>query len=277
MSSSDFLPFSTQKANGMFATVVILLPSAYTGGQVVVSHASTTKVIDLAPNSLLSTAVLAWYTDVKHEVKPVTSGYRLALSYNLIHVAPPHVPMPTLPEMGNAMTGVSRVLRKWRDERYEELPDVPLLAYLLDHEYSQHDLGQGLKSLKGADAHRVRVLHGIAEELGYVVGLARLEHTVSGAADDDGGSYHCRNRYDYDDEDSEDEDEDTPGMMEVCDTNTSITGLVDLNGVSLLSFGKIDLQENNLVQIDPFDDKEPDRKEYEGYMGNVCSSSLLSP
>jgi len=268
--SSDFQPVSTQKANDMFATVVILLPSAYTGGQVVVSHASMTKTIDLAPNSLSSTAVLAWYTDVKHEVKPVTSGYRLALSYNLVHGALPDVPIPILPEIGNALTRVRRVLRKWKDERYGKLPDIPLLAYLLDHEYSQHDLGQGLKSLKGADAHRVRALHDVAEELGYVVSLARLEHTVSGAADDDGESYYRRSRYEYDDEDEEFEvEEDMPGMLEVCDTNTSIAGLVDLNGVSLLSFGKIDLQENNLIQIAPFVDKEPDDKEYEGYLGNV--------
>lgn len=57
----------------MFATAIILLPSAYTGGQVVVSHASSTKTIDFSQNSLLSTALLAWYTDVKHEVKPVKS------------------------------------------------------------------------------------------------------------------------------------------------------------------------------------------------------------
>jgi len=272
--SSDFQPVSTQKANDMFATVVILLPSAYTGGQVVVSHASTTKTIDLAPNSLLSTAVLAWYTDVKHEVKPVTSGYRLALSYNLIHGAPSDVPMPTLPEMGNAMARIRRVLRKWRDERYEELPDMPLLAYLLNHEYSQHDLGRGLKALKGVDAHRVRTLRDVAEELGYLVILARLEHNVSGAADD---SYHHRrsrySHYDYD-YDDDDEDEDTPGMLEVIESSTGITGLVDLNGDSLLSFRNINLEEKNIVQIKPFDNKQPDQKEYEGYLGNVCISSV---
>ena len=68
----------------------------------IVSHASTTKTIDFSPNSLISTAVLAWYTDVKHEVKPVTSGYRLALTYNLIHVASP----------GVVQTGISYALQK---------------------------------------------------------------------------------------------------------------------------------------------------------------------
>ncbi|KAG6805401.1 hypothetical protein H0H93_004866, partial [Arthromyces matolae] len=78
----------TEKANGMFATAIIVLPSLYTGGEVHVSHSSTTKVLDFASHSLLSTALLAWYTDVVHEVKPLKSGYRLALSYNLIHTVP---------------------------------------------------------------------------------------------------------------------------------------------------------------------------------------------
>ena len=41
----------TQKKNGMFATVIIVLPSAYTGGQVVLSHASTTRTIDFSEDS----------------------------------------------------------------------------------------------------------------------------------------------------------------------------------------------------------------------------------
>lgn len=94
---------STQKANGMFATVVVLLPSAYTGGELIVSHTLQTKTIDFSQNSLLSTALLAWYTDIKHKVKPVTLGYRLALSYNLIHVAPPNVPTPALPDMNDSV------------------------------------------------------------------------------------------------------------------------------------------------------------------------------
>jgi hypothetical protein len=69
---------STEKSEGMFATMIIILPSAYTGGQVHVSHSNQKQTFDFSSTSLSSTAVLAWYTDVKHEVKPVTSGYRLA-------------------------------------------------------------------------------------------------------------------------------------------------------------------------------------------------------
>lgn len=92
----------------MFATVIIVLPSQYTGGQVHVSQSSAAKVIDLAPISLHSTSVLAWYTDVVHEVKPVTLCYRLALSYNLVY-ASPGVPRPTLPDMDGAVAQLYHV------------------------------------------------------------------------------------------------------------------------------------------------------------------------
>jgi hypothetical protein len=139
----------------MFATIVVILPSAYTGGQVVVSHASTSRTIDFSEDSLHATSVLAWYTDVKHEVKAVTSGYRLALSYNLIHTAPPNVPRPTLPNTSASAEVLRHILRKWRADKYESESDQRLMAYLLDHEYSTHDLQQGGVSLKGADAQRV--------------------------------------------------------------------------------------------------------------------------
>lgn len=74
----------------MFATIIVILPSMYTGGEVHVSHSSSYEVFDFAAQSLLSTVALAWYTDVFHEVKPVTSGYRLALSSRI----PLHLQFP---------------------------------------------------------------------------------------------------------------------------------------------------------------------------------------
>jgi hypothetical protein len=236
---------------------------------VIVSHASTTKTIDFAPNSLLSTAVLAWYTDVKHEVKPVTSGYRLALTYNLIHVASPGVVQPMLPQI-DSVDRLRRVLTKWREDKYTEVPELPLLAYLLDQEYSSLDLKDGFKALKGADACLVTNLRDVAEELGYMICLATLEKRVSGPADDCGDR---RKRYRYSVEEDEDDFYHAPGMIEEGDTTTSILGLVDLKGVSLLPFGKIKLNDCNLIPSDPFEDETPDKVEYEGYNVGVCLST----
>ncbi|EDR06759.1 uncharacterized protein LACBIDRAFT_328485 [Laccaria bicolor S238N-H82] len=265
----SFLPHQdTQKADGMFATLIIVLPSLYTGGEVHVTHASKTMVIDLSPNSLLSTCALAWYTDVKHEVKPVTSGYRLALSYNLIHTSP-GVPIPSLPNMNSAVNEIRRVLHKWSKDAYEEPPmSTQIVAYLLKHQYSPANFASGAATLKGEDAHKVAHLRPVAEELGYVVCLANLKYTMTGSADDDYG-YRShggwkRHRY-YDDYD---EDRGDPSMLEVDDESLTVMNVVDLNGNKLLGPHKLNLDKEWLVPKDPFEGLEPDDKEYEGYMGN---------
>ncbi|KAF4617001.1 hypothetical protein D9613_008504 [Agrocybe pediades] len=268
---SHFLPHQdTQKANGMFATVIILLPSAYTGGQVIVSHSSTTKTIDFSANSLLSTALLAWYTDVKHEVKPVTSGYRFALSYNLIHQSPAGI--PRLKDTSDAALRLKRVLEKWREDKYSDWKGN-MMAYLLQHQYSSANLKEGIKCLKGTDLHRITFLRPIAEELGFVVGLASLEHNISGQGEDVGcygGGRWGRRRYGYYDDysDYDDYEDEVPPMGEVESTSTTISDLVDLDGNILVGIGKMDLDSDRLIPEDPFDDATPDDEEYEGYQGN---------
>ena len=237
----------------MFATAIIILPSAYAGGQFVVSHAATTKTLDFSEKSLLSTAVLAWYTDVKHEVKPIESGYRLALSYNLVHVAPPNVPRPCLPDTSSSEALLVQVLRKWRAKKYEKGSQCDITAYLLDHKYSAAVLKEGLDCLKGVDAHRVTLLGPIAEKLGFMVGLASLSHKVTGCADDCGRGYRGR----------------TPAMLEVIEKSTSISGFVDLAGASLLSVKNLNLSDKSLIPGNPFENKKPDDIEYEGCRRSV--------
>ena len=260
----------------MFATLIIVLPSLYTGGEVHVTHASKTKVIDLSPNSLLSTCALAWYTDVKHEVKPVTSGYRLALSYNLIHTSR-GVPIPSLPNMNSAVDEIRRVLHKWNKDAYDEPADsTQIVAYLLKHQYSAANLASGAATLKGEDAHKVAHLRPVAEELGYVVCLANLEYTMSGSADDDYGyrSYGGWKRHRYSED--YDEDEGNPSMLEVNDESLTVENVVDLHGNKLLGPHKLSLDKEWLVPKDPFEGLDPDDQEYEGYMGNVSRRCSLS-
>lgn len=253
MTHIDFIFCSAQKADGIFATILIILPSAYAGGQVVVSHAATTKTLDFSEKSLLSTAVLAWYTDVKHEVKPIKNGYRLALSYNLVHVALPNVPRPCLPDTSSSEALLARVLTQWRAKKYEKGSQCEIIAYLLDREYSAVNLKEGLDCLKGVDAHRVTLLGPIAEQLGFVVGLASLSHKVSGCANDYGHGYRGR----------------CPAMAEVIKKTTSISGFVDLAGASLLSVKNLNLSDKSLVPGNPFRKKKPDDAKYERDVGKV--------
>ncbi|KAA1473715.1 hypothetical protein DENSPDRAFT_288983 [Dentipellis sp. KUC8613] len=164
----------SEKANGMFATIVIVLPSAFTGGAAHLSHNGVPAVYDIAPSSQTCTTVLAWYTDVVHEIKPITSGYRLALSYNLIHTAfflrPPLWPDTDLVE------DLAFVLKEWSADTSGTTPDK--IVHMLEHRYSEANLSGS--ALKGADAHKAALLAGLAHEHGFFLGLASAKCCLLG-------------------------------------------------------------------------------------------------
>ncbi len=74
----------TEKAAGMFATLVLVLPSLYSGGELLVRHGEREVRLDLANIGVDEAAYAAFYADCVHEVLPVTGGARLARVYNLI-------------------------------------------------------------------------------------------------------------------------------------------------------------------------------------------------
>ncbi|KAJ2934373.1 hypothetical protein H1R20_g2697, partial [Candolleomyces eurysporus] len=270
---SHFRPHQdTAKANGMFATIIIVLPSAFEGGQVHLSHAGQKKIIDIAKDSAFTTSFFAWYTDVVHEVKPVTAGYRLALSYNLIHTSR-NEPHPSLPDMSDALAGIRRVLRKWNEDKYDSAPSPPYLAYLLEHQYSENDLNRGSRCLKGVDAHKVAHLLPIAKDLSFSVCIAKLVFTRSGWADpmesDGRGRWGDWN----DDSDDDGENDPSPSMGELDFEDYEVSNVVRISGGGRLSFGKFKIPEESLLPREPFDGLEPDRCQYEGgYMGNYAGT-----
>jgi predicted 2-oxoglutarate/Fe(II)-dependent dioxygenase YbiX len=73
----------TEKAPGMFATLVLSLPSVSTGGELVIRHKDREVSLDLKCEEPSELAFAAFYADCIHEVLPVTSGCRLAVIYNL--------------------------------------------------------------------------------------------------------------------------------------------------------------------------------------------------
>jgi predicted 2-oxoglutarate/Fe(II)-dependent dioxygenase YbiX len=77
-----FLPHQdSEKDDAMIATLVVTLPSAHTGGELVVHHlgaATTYRGFDTR------ISLVAFYADCRHEVRPVTSGHRIALTYDLL-------------------------------------------------------------------------------------------------------------------------------------------------------------------------------------------------
>lgn len=243
----------------MFASLIIVLPSKFEGGQVHVSHGSDNDVFNVSPDSEFTTSALAWYTDVTHEVKPITSGYRLAISYNLVNTVP-GIPPPHLPDMHSAVSLVEGIFRRWRKGGYDDDDEFSgTIAYLLDHEYSE--AGLEFAALKGKDATLISNIREVAEKQGICLRLGILECEVSG----DANVFY-----------SDDEWGPPPKMEEVHDTEYRIEGLYDLEGDLAKGRDSISLNpEFDMIPQDPgFEGQVPDDKEFEGYTGNVSSPPL---
>ena len=70
----------------MFGSLVVCLPSRFTGGALSVRHQSKELVCDgWSSNPAQKIQWAAFFSDVEHEVLPVADGYRVTLTYNLYH------------------------------------------------------------------------------------------------------------------------------------------------------------------------------------------------
>ncbi|GJE87377.1 hypothetical protein PsYK624_034600 [Phanerochaete sordida] len=263
---SHFLPhLDTEKADGMFATIIIVLPSHFTGGAAHLSFGELSTVYDCSPKSQLETSVMAWYTDVTHEIKPITSGHRLALSYNLLHTTSSL--RPALHPQNSVAEKLRRVLRAWRADTSARAPHK--LLVLLDHKYAEANLGAA--ALKGADAQRAAVLDALARAHGFRLGLANAHCHLSGPADDCGGGgwgggWGGRRYGRYDDYGGDDDVD----FVEIESRVMTVQHFVDLDG-ELIS-KKLEYNKNGeTIPADLTDSIESgphDKQEYEGYMGN---------
>jgi len=79
----------TIRGKNHFGSLVVFLPSTYTGGDFVVKHQSMSRTFNYSlsnpdiKSSPMKIHCVAFFTDCEHEVMEVESGYRAALTYNL--------------------------------------------------------------------------------------------------------------------------------------------------------------------------------------------------
>lgn len=78
----------TLRSEDLLGSLVIVLPSPHKGGELVLRHNDDSWKVDfgsLTPDAEGNPQIgfVAFYTDVEHEVLPVTSGCRITLTYNL--------------------------------------------------------------------------------------------------------------------------------------------------------------------------------------------------
>ncbi|PLB53979.1 hypothetical protein P170DRAFT_469455 [Aspergillus steynii IBT 23096] len=253
-----FLPHQdSEKADGMFGTLILSLPSEHEGGEVIASHRKERLSFESAPNSKFGFSWAAWYADVTHEVKPVTSGYRIVLVYNLIHR-----PSAALLAARNGAGELTRLLASWAcdAEKPGECSNgwqsadfnhscPPALVYGLEHQYTEAELS--FARLKGADQVRLSELHGACQKADCVLYLANIEKSDMGETD-------C---YGYESPRSDGFHE----IQDVIETTLELSYVVNARGDVVGE--RLPFLDEMIVQDNIFE-RDPDEEDYEGYTGN---------
>lgn len=256
----------------MFATLVIVLPSEFTGGEIHVSHNGESKVFDNAKDSAFETTILAWYTDVTHEVKEITSGYRLALSYHLINTSP-GIGSPHLPSGDSSLQHLREIFSKWSGNQYPSLKANQVVAYGFTHEYSSASLREVI--LKGEDQHITAILKDAGDSEGLLTLMGWLNASVEGGTADHGWQIYEG----YDDSPEYGWDTgtyDRPVMSHVYEAKLWVDGIQDMQGRKV-GIGRIKLDMTNILPYRAFSGVEPDESKVgEGFWGNVRSIRLGS-
>lgn len=257
---SFFLPHRDgEKLDRMVATLVIVLPGAFRGGELVVRHEGQERVVDFgaAGGNPFHTHHAAFYADCEHEVRPLQEGHRLCLVYNLTLAGSKTA--VTAPRTAGVADELATTLGSWSDT------DPPKLAVLLEHRYTQ--AGLTWDALKGVDRVKARVLAEAATQAGCRAYLALLTLEESGSAEEEYEPRSRRRRRGEDDEDEENED--SSGryhMEEVFETTLSAEHWSDSEG-NPLSFGMMAVEQQEVVPPDTLTKGKPE-EDYEGYTGN---------
>jgi len=158
----------TEKLPGMFGTLVIVLPSLFAGGGLVVRHKGREVQLDLNRNDPAEIGFAAFYADCVHEVLPITEGSRLTLVYNLVR--PGGGKPPRAPGYEREQARLAALLQAWRQDTDDGVPEK--LIHMLEHAYTPAELG--FPALKGVDAAVAGVLAAAADQAQCDLHLALL-------------------------------------------------------------------------------------------------------
>jgi hypothetical protein len=281
-----FVPHQdSEKADEMVGSLVVMLPTSFTGGALVVEHAGETATYRGSGKSL---SFVAFYADCRHAIRPVRSGYRIVLTYNLL-LREDTVDAITTEAAPEAVAAVARCVEEHfatplpspSRSAGEALTDPPnRLVYLLDHEYTMR--GLSWSRLKGSDASRAAVLRAAATRTGceVVLALADVHETWSCLGAEWDAPWYGRPRGGWRDgwnDDLDDEDawaaEEGPTerdgyeLEELVDWSITLDAWIDPKGVRGEPVAT-PVRDVEVCATTASVDLRPYASEYEGYMGN---------
>ena len=143
----------TPRSSQMFGSLVVCLPTQFRGGALVTRHQGREVRFDWSSSPQKPMQKVSWaafFSDVEHEVLPVTDGYRLTLTYNLywdkLQDVTPTANITNSPFYHDLCAAVSNP---------HFLRDGGVLGFSCQHHYVFQDLNCDLADLpcllKGAD------------------------------------------------------------------------------------------------------------------------------
>ncbi len=241
----------SEKAPGMFGTLLLQLPSPHSGGELRIRHGSRETRIDLSATDYSELGFAAFYADCEHEVRPVEAGHRVCLVFNLLRGAASDTPPASAPSHDVEVAQAGRLIGA-----AFAADDAPRkLAWLLAHQYSQAELG--FAALKGVDAAVAGVLCRAADVVACCAHLGVVHIEESGPAEVH--SLPSRRRHYRDDLD--DDEIDATGVayevVEVSDIARYIDHWVAA-GDQRPALGRLPLEHGELLPAGALDDDPPD-------------------
>ncbi len=257
----------TEKTPGMFGTLVIVLPSAHEGGDLIICHAGRKTVVNLHGDEPGEIRYAAFYADCEHEVRPVTKGYRICFVYNLS--CKPKTKPPTTPDHRPMVESAAKIFKKWVASSGGPLK----LIYLLEHHYTQAALSFG--GLKNIDFTRAAVLREAAERARCMLHLGIVHVEESGTAEHTGDCYSYGrrryNRWGHDDDNDDEEDSSDFEVGEVCDGRYYIDQWRN-TADQPVAFGEIPIGDNEILPAEALDGEQPDEAHFSEATGNAGAS-----
>jgi 2OG-Fe(II) oxygenase superfamily len=253
-----FLPHrDTEKLEAMFGTLIIALPSAHEGGALHIRHGGREVVVDFSGRAhWRDFQFAALFADCEHEVKPVRSGHRCCLVYNL------KLEKGEASSLNRPLAVQAKALLPALGALAEERSGG-LNAAQLEHSYTEANFS--LRNLKGNDASRAQALLAAADELDLVAHLGLVTYHQMGELEGVDFSYrNHRYRHFHDNDYGDVEGE----MGEVYEQSLTVNHWRDAKDKPI-QFGAYALKMEDLIAAEAIDARGPDEKESEGYTGNA--------
>ena len=270
-----FLPHRDgEKMDHMVATLVITLPCKHSGGELIVRHEGNAVLLDTErAASKRGINFTAFYADCEHEVKPVRSGHRVSLVYNLVAKPSAHSTKRNFLVGSNestdtacqsealALRGLASVFAHWPKE-------ITKAVIVLDHRYTSRGVAADL--LKGTDREKAKQIFEAARQANCTCYLALLTREEKGDADyyePIGAKFYSRDT-EWDEEGRSGNKNVKPmPMNELYEFSTTVDGWIDASGTRA-SLGVAKVEPHEIISTSDWDSLTPSREEVSGYLGN---------